>query len=89
MSGIFSAATPKKTLLGTKFMCSSQWYLQLFAYTHAKFEEWKDFYEVTTRCLKTATKKFFSLFELNAKGIVLAKNNDLKMEQCLKSYHST
>ena len=61
----------------------------LCLHSRFKFEEWKDFYEVTTRCLKTATKKIFSLFDLNAKGIVVAKNNDLKMEQCLKSYHST
>ena len=44
-----------KTILGTKLLCLSQRYLQLCAYTYAKFERVEVFLKGQARCLKTAT----------------------------------
>ena len=47
-----------------------QWYLPLFAYTHAEFERVEALLKGQARCLKTAT---YSHYDLNDTGIGVAK----------------
>ena len=49
-----SATTPKKQS-PTKRFCLSQWYLSLFAYTHAKFERVEALLKGQAHRIQTAT----------------------------------
>ena len=80
----FYATTPKNNSRDKTFVLVSEVSPTLCLHS-AKFDGVEALLKVKKQILKIS----FSHYDLNDTGIGAAKNNDLKMEQCLKSYRST
>ena len=86
-TSISSLRTWDKKNSDVKFF--SNWYLQLFAYTHTKFERLEALLQSRARCLKADTSNFFVMLKFNKTGIGGAKNNRQKSGRKFINYNST